>query len=50
MMQYKVLEIGLNKEIQSIQITQMQIEAMRNEVSGAADAPPEESDEGKDKE
>lgn len=43
MMQYKVLELGLNKELQAIQITQMQIEAMKNEVAGAGDAPPEES-------
>jgi hypothetical protein len=45
MMQYKVLELGLNKELQAIQITQLQIEAMKNEVAGAGDAPPEETSE-----
>lgn len=45
MMQYKVLELGLNKELQAIQITQLQIEAMKNEVAGAGDAPPEEASE-----
>lgn len=33
MMQYKVMELGLNKELLSIQETQVQIEAMRLEAA-----------------
>ena len=32
MMQYKVLEIGLNQELASIQKTQLEIDAMKSDV------------------
>lgn len=40
MMQYKVMEVGLNQELEAIQKTQEEIENMKNEVAQAAAAEP----------
>ena len=47
MMQYKVLEIGLNQELASIQKTQLEIDAMKSDVQAQSCPPPQDQDDVK---
>lgn len=54
MKQYKLMELGLNKELESIQKTQAEIETMKNEVASnppaAANDEEEEAEEEEENE
>jgi hypothetical protein len=50
MMQYKIMELGLNKELEAIAKTQEEIEAMREEVAGQPAPAEGAADEGETQE
>lgn len=48
MLQYKMLELGMDKELKNIQNAQEEIEAMKKEVAGEEDGEKEQEQDSQD--